>query len=108
MVEKLNVFQFLLLSAPILLNAALIVWVALVGTIPKHGVYWIFFPIIFTFPLVLMWHVGLIIAAFSNSSVTIRQLAVLYGLANSTVSFLVFGYCFTLIARLFMTGNLLS
>ncbi len=108
MAEKLNVFQLLLLSTPILLNAALIVWVALVGPTPKYGVPWIFFPIMLTFTLVFMWHVGLIIAAFLNAPVSIRQLAVLYGLANSTVSLLVFGYCFTLIASLFMTGNLLS
>lgn len=59
MAEKLNVFQLLLLSTPILLNAALIVWVALVGPTPKYGVSWIFFPIMLTFPLVGTGHIQL-------------------------------------------------
>ena len=99
MVEKLNVFQFLLLSAPILLNAALIVWVALVGTNPNHSIYWLVFPISLTFSLVLIWHIGLIISACLNAPVIVRQLALLYGLTNSTVSFLVVGYCFPLLIR---------
>lgn len=102
---KSNVFQFLLLSTPVLLNAVQIVWVALVGTNPKYGSVLIAYSTIFTFPLVFIWHVGLIIAAFFGKSVSVGIIALVYGLANFTVSLFLFMFCFALFAPLLMRGG---
>ena len=53
----------------------LVVWTIVVTPMARAGVLWVIYPIIMAFPLVVLWHFGLLIAGFLISVVGIRLIA---------------------------------
>lgn len=90
---KLNLLQCLLLLTPILINATLIVWLALVVRNLKHDSISTAY-LIFIFRLAFVWHIGFILVATFGIFGNMRLLALVYGVANSAVLFLLLRYCF--------------
>lgn len=99
---QINIIYLLLFTMPILINAMLVVCAIIVATTLKYAAILVVYLAIITFPLVVLWHVGLIVAGFFVPAVAIRLIALVYGLANSTVSLLLCGYCIAITAQYFI------
>ena len=84
----------------------LIVWVSIVHSDPKNGATLVISSATIIFMVVVIWHVGLLVAVFLLAAKGFRLIALVYGLANSIVSFLLWGYCIGIKVQYFIRPGL--
>lgn len=90
----------LIVTAPILMNAMLIVWTAVVSPFTTRGdSAWALYPAVAVFPLVLIWHIGLQVAAHIMSYPERNWILPAYGIANCTVSLMLWVLCLLTISK---------
>jgi len=71
----------------------LVVWTLAVAPHSKYGDQWAIYPALLVFPLIVLWHGGLVVYERP------RLPFVIYGLLHLTVAFTVWVYCLMKISK---------
>jgi hypothetical protein len=80
-------------AVPVFLTLFLIVWTILVSPYSKYGDNWAIYPALLVLPIVVIWHVYLIVTQQPRSSF------VLYGAVHSIGLFAIWIYCLMKISK---------
>ena len=78
---------------PVILTVTLILWTIAVSPHSKYGDNWAIYPAVFILPIVIFWHVGLIIAYRP------RIHFFLYGLLHTLILFVIWMICIMRISK---------
>ena len=78
---------------PVALTVALVLWTILVSPYSKYGDNWAIYPALLVFPLVVLWHIGLLILSRP------KMFLFIYGLLHVLILFYVWLLCMMKISK---------